>query len=118
MDLKKQLHFEVGYKTRALDKIICNQPLSHIYDKQFMETFHTMLLLLNISYRTIRPQQQVVTGYTNFSEQEMSGIELEFDYVPYEGVELWLGYLYRYIQITKQWYYGQMRLEEQITDSP
>ena len=56
--------------------------------------------------------EQVVTiwGTENFGKQEMSGIEMEFDWIPYEGGRLsgWATFMETEIvdDYVTQWYYG------------
>ena len=111
--------FEVGYKTRALDnRLTLAANLYHtIYDgKQFTGNVPYDVIATteyNIDTGQLDPIQQVVTfwGTQNFGEQEMSGIELEFDYVPYEGGKLSGWATFTDTEVTDdfitQWYYGQ-----------
>ena len=67
----------------------------------------------NIDTGELDPVEQVVTfwGTQNFGEQEMKGLEVEFDYLPYEGgrVSGWITTMDTEVteDFNTQWYYGQ-----------
>ena len=113
------LTFEMGYKGKYLENRL-NIALNYYrttYDgKQF--TGNVPVDSRNAQEYDYLTEQmvdvvQVITiwGTQNFGEQEMSGIEFEFDFIPYEGGSLsgWVTQMDSEVtaDFITQWYYGQ-----------
>ena len=111
--------FELGYKGKFLEnRLSLSANYYHtVYDgKQFTGNVPFDVVATteyNIDTGQLDPVQQVVTfwGTQNFGEQEMKGLEIEFDYLPYEGgrVSGWITTMDTEVtdDFNTQWYYGQ-----------
>ena len=110
--------FEVGYKAKLLEnKLNFAVNFYHtVYDgKQFTGNVPVDVISVNefnIDTGLIEAVDQVVTiwGTQNFGEQEMSGMEFEFEYIPYDGGRLSGWATLTDTEVTDdyvtQWYYG------------
>ena len=110
---------EIGYKVRLLDNKL-NLSANYyftVYDgKQFTGNIPVDTVRsteFNTETMMVEEVEQVATvwGTQNFGEQEMQGLELEFDYIPYNGARLngWATFMDTEIvdDYVTQWYYGQ-----------
>ena len=110
--------FEVGYKGRFLDNrlnVAINYYMTEYDGKQFTGNV-PVDTVLNEQYSyecgCFVEVEQVVTiwGTQNFGKQEMRGLEMEFDLIPYDGgrVSGWLTAMNTKIvdDYITQWYYG------------
>ena len=116
---EEALTFEMGYKASYLEnrlKVALNYYQTQYDGKQFTG---------NVPVDSRNAQEfdresgglvdvvQIVTiwGTQNFGKQEMSGLEFEFDYIPYQGGKLsgWVTQMDSEVtsDFITQWYYGQ-----------
>ena len=109
---------EIGYKGRLLDNTMnlsINYYFTEYDGKQF--TGNVPVDVVSATEYDRETEQlvdveQVVTiwGTQNFGKQEMSGLEMEFDWIPYEGGRLsgWATFMETEIvdDYVTQWYYG------------
>ena len=109
---------EIGYKGRLLDNTMnlsINYYFTEYDGKQFTGNVPVDVVSAT-EYDRVTEQlvdvEQVVTiwGTQNFGKQEMSGLEMEFDWIPYEGGRLsgWATFMETEIvdDYVTQWYYG------------
>jgi iron complex outermembrane receptor protein len=111
--------FELGYKGKFLEnRLSLSANYYHtVYDgKQFTGNVPYDVIAAteyDIDTQTLVDVQQVVTfwGTQNFGEQEMQGLEVEFDFIPYDGGRLsgWVTTMDTEVteDFNTQWYYGQ-----------
>lgn len=117
-DEEDAVTFEVGYKGKLLDNTL-NLSVNYYhtkYDgKQFTGNIPVDVILtteFNRDTNQVEEVQQVVTiwGTQNFGEQMMQGLEIEFDWIPYEGGRLngWVTFMDTEVEddFVTQWYYG------------
>jgi iron complex outermembrane receptor protein len=109
---------ELGYKVRLLDgSLNLSANYYHtIYDgKQFtgnvpVDSFFTTEYNLDTGMVEDVTKVATVWGTQNFGEQVMQGLELEFDFIPYQGGRLSGWATFADTEITDdyvtQWYYG------------
>jgi len=118
-DEEEATTFEIGYKARLLDNrlnLAANYYFTNYDGKQFTGNIPVDVVLASEFDRDLGEVvevQQVVTiwGTQNFGEQEMQGLELEFDWLPYDGGRIngWATFMNTEIvdDFVTQWYYGQ-----------
>lgn len=117
-DEEEAVTFELGYKGRLLDETL-NLSVNYYhtkYDgKQFTGNVPVDVVLgteFNRDTGQVEEVQNIVTiwGTQNFGDQVMQGIEMEFDWVPYENgrVSGWVTLADTEItdDFVTQWYYG------------
>jgi iron complex outermembrane receptor protein len=110
--------FEVGYKARLLDNklnIALNYFMTEYDGKQFtgnvpVDTVKVREFDIDLQQTVEVDQVVTIWGTQNFGEQEMSGLEFEFDYIPYDGGRLsgWATTMDTEIveDYNTQWYYA------------
>ncbi len=117
-DSETALTFELGYKTRLLDgrlNISANYYRTDYDGKQWTGNIPVDVVTateFNRVTQQVEEVQKVVTiwGTTNFGNQLMQGLELEFNFIPYDGARLngWVTLMDSEIKddFITQWYYG------------
>jgi iron complex outermembrane receptor protein len=117
-DTEDAVTAEIGYKTRLLDgrlNLSANYYYTRYDGKQFTGNIPVDTVFgteFNRETQQVEQVQQVVTiwGTQNFGEQVMQGLELEFDYIPYQNGRLsgWATFMDTEIvdDYVTQWYYG------------
>jgi iron complex outermembrane receptor protein len=117
-DEEEATTFELGYKARLLDNrlnLSANYYFTRYDGKQFTGNVPVDTVLTteyNRETDMLEEVQKVVTiwGTQNFGEQEMQGLEVEFDWLPYDGGRLngWVTFMDTEIvdDFYTQWYYG------------
>ncbi len=117
-DEEEAITYEIGYKGTLLDgnlDLAANYYYTNYDGKQFTGNIPVDVIAtteFNRETGMVEEVQQVVTiwGTQNFGEQVMQGIEIEFDWTPYEGGNLngWVTFMDSEIteDFVTQWYYG------------
>ena len=110
---------EIGYKGRFLNNTLnfsANYYFTEYDGKQFTGNVPVDVVTAteyNRETEQVETVQNIVTiwGTQNFGKQEMSGLELEFDWIAYEGGRLsgWATFMDTEVvdDYITQWYYGQ-----------
>ena len=110
---------EIGYKGRFLNNTLnfsANYYFTEYDGKQFTGNVPVDVVTAteyNRETEQVEEVQNIVTiwGTQNFGKQEMSGLELEFDWIAYEGGRLsgWATFMDTEVvdDYITQWYYGQ-----------